>query len=125
MCFSTNVLSSLIKGQESARSHKSEYPDETETLRVGFTALFNERRKREKRSPTKMYNALSLEIDLSPSTLAKFYQHQKSPQRTSLDKIETWIEKEEKKKDTYFSSIGSSSNNIFNSNNSNYGNDDS
>jgi len=46
-----------------------------------------------------MYNVLSEEIDLSPSTLAKFYQHQKSPQRTSLDKIENWVEKEGKKKD--------------------------
>ncbi|RHZ81532.1 hypothetical protein Glove_119g15 [Diversispora epigaea] len=63
-------------------------------------AIFNERRKREKRSPTKMYNALSDEIDLSPSTLAKFYQHQKSPQRTSLDKIEAWVEKENWKKDS-------------------------
>ena len=51
-----------------------------------------------------MYNVLSEEIDLSPSTLAKFYQHQKSPQRTSLDKIENWVEREGKKKDTYFGS---------------------
>ena len=122
MCFSTNILSSSIKGRESVRSHKSEYPDETETLWFEFTALFNERRKRERRSPTKMYNVLSEEIELSPATLASFYRHQKSPQRTSLDKIETWIEKEGKKKDTYFSSMGSSSN-IFNSNDD--GNDDS
>jgi len=54
----------LIKGQESARSHKSEYPDETETLWVEFTTLFNERRKREKRSPTKMYNASELKRKL-------------------------------------------------------------
>jgi len=80
-------------------SHRIEYSSETETLWVEFTAIFNERRKREKRSPTKMYNVLSEEIDLSPSTLAKFYQHQKSPQRTSLDKIENWVEKEGKKKD--------------------------
>ncbi|CAG8616045.1 4449_t:CDS:2 [Ambispora leptoticha] len=77
------------QGRESVRSHKSEYPDETETLWVEFTALFNERRKREGRSPTKMYNVLSEEIELSPATLASFYRHQKSPQRTSLDKIET------------------------------------
>ena len=110
MCFSTNILSSFIKGQESVRSHKSEYSDETETLWVEFTALFNERRKRDGRSPTKMYNALSEEIGLSPATLASFYRHQKSLQKTSLDKIEAWVEKEGKKKDTYFSSIGSSSN---------------
>jgi len=103
-------LALLIKGQESARSHKSEYSDETETLWVEFTALFNERRKRDGRSPTKMYNALSEEIGLSPATLASFYRHQKSLQKTSLDKIEAWVEKEGKKKDTYFSSIGSSSN---------------
>jgi len=69
-----------------------------------------------------MYNVLSEEIELSPATLASFYRHQKSPQRTSLDKIETWVEKEGKKKDTYFSSMGSSSN-IFNSNDD--GNNDS
>ncbi|CAG8575208.1 12662_t:CDS:2 [Cetraspora pellucida] len=72
-------------------------------LWIEFTAIFNERRKREKRSPTKMYNALFEKIGLSPFTLAKFYQHQKSPQRTSLDKIENWVDKEGKKKDTYFS----------------------
>ncbi|CAG8548503.1 11622_t:CDS:2 [Ambispora gerdemannii] len=95
------------QGQEST-SHRSEYPDETETLWVEFTALFDERRKREGRSPTKMYNALADEIGLSPATLASFYRHQRSPQRTSLDKIGTWVEKEGKKKDTYFSNIGSS-----------------
>jgi len=97
-------LASLIKGQESARSHKSEYFDETETLWVEFTALFNEKRKRDGRSPTKTYNVLSEEIGLSPATLARFYQHQKSRQRTSLDKIENWVEREGKKKDTYFGS---------------------
>ncbi|CAG8579518.1 12778_t:CDS:10 [Ambispora leptoticha] len=34
--------------------------------------------EREKHSPTKMYNALSGEIDLSPATLASFYRHQRS-----------------------------------------------
>ncbi|CAG8590871.1 3254_t:CDS:2 [Ambispora gerdemannii] len=92
------------EARTSATSHRSEYPVEIETLWVEFTVLFDERRKREKRSPTKMYNVLSEEIGLSPSTLAKFYQHQKSPQRTSLDKIENWIEREGKKKDTYFGS---------------------
>ncbi|RHZ61836.1 hypothetical protein Glove_345g72 [Diversispora epigaea] len=57
-------------------------------------------RKREKRSPTKMYNALSEKIDLSPATLASFYRHQRSLLKTSLDKIETWVEKENKKKIT-------------------------
>ena len=97
MCFSTNILSSFIKGQESVRSHKSEYSDETETLWVEFTTLFNERRKRKGRSSMKIYNVLSEEIELSPATLASFYQHQKSPQKTSLNKIMTWIEKEGKK----------------------------
>ncbi|CAG8518287.1 14663_t:CDS:2 [Ambispora leptoticha] len=98
-------------GQASATSHRSEYTIQTETLWVEFIALFDERRKREKRSPTKMYNAISGEIGLSPATLASFYHHQKSSQITSLDKIGSWIEKEGKKKDTYFSSMGSSSNN--------------
>ncbi|RHZ80951.1 hypothetical protein Glove_130g107 [Diversispora epigaea] len=61
-------------------SYRSEYSDETETLWVKFTILFDERRKREKHSPTKIYNVLS---DLSLTTLAKFYRHQKSPQMTS------------------------------------------
>ncbi|RHZ88241.1 hypothetical protein Glove_25g33 [Diversispora epigaea] len=56
-----------------------------------------ERRKKEKRSLTKMYNVLSEEIGLSPATLASFYRHQKAPQRTSLDKIEAWLEKENQK----------------------------
>jgi len=59
--------------QASVQSYRSEYSPETETLWVEFTALFDERRKREKRSPTKMYNVLSEEIGLSPFTLAKFY----------------------------------------------------
>ncbi|RHZ45923.1 hypothetical protein Glove_642g36 [Diversispora epigaea] len=71
-------------GQGSEQSYRSEYSSEAETLWIEFTAIFNERRKREKRSPMKMYNVLSEEIDLSPSTLAKFYQHQKSPQRVIL-----------------------------------------
>ncbi|RHZ61606.1 hypothetical protein Glove_346g114 [Diversispora epigaea] len=69
-------------GQVSATSYRCEYSDGTETLWVEFIALFDKRRKREKRSPTKIYNVLSEEIDL---TLAKFYRHQKSLQRTSLD----------------------------------------
>ncbi|RHZ77732.1 hypothetical protein Glove_174g71 [Diversispora epigaea] len=95
----------------SVRSYKSEYSSEIETLWVEFTAIFNERRKREKRSPTKLCNVLSEEIDLSPSTLAKFYQRQKSPQRTSLDKIEARVEKENWKKDNSVIISGSSSNN--------------
>ncbi|CAG8711176.1 13762_t:CDS:2 [Acaulospora colombiana] len=49
-------------GQASATSYRSEYLVEIETLWVEFTTLFDERRKREKRSPTKMYNVLSEEI---------------------------------------------------------------
>ncbi|RHZ78044.1 hypothetical protein Glove_168g84 [Diversispora epigaea] len=44
------------KGQASVQSYRSEYPDKIETLWVEFTAIFDERRKREKRSPTQMYN---------------------------------------------------------------------
>jgi len=40
-----------------------------------------------------MCNVLYGEIGLSPTTVSSFYHHQKSPQRTSLDKIEAWIEK--------------------------------
>ena len=65
----------------------SEYTDEYETYWVEFTALFNNRRKREARSPTQLYNILSIKIELSASTLASFYHHQKSPRRTSIDKI--------------------------------------
>ncbi|CAG8438382.1 14009_t:CDS:2 [Ambispora leptoticha] len=50
--------------QESVRSHKSKYSNETETLWIEFIILFNERRKREGHSPIKMYNVLSEEIEL-------------------------------------------------------------
>jgi hypothetical protein len=100
------------------QSHKSEYPEETQTLWVEFTAIFNERIKREKRSPTKLYNVISEEIGLSTATLATFYRHQKSPQRTSLDKIEDWVDKENRKKDNSIGSSGSNSNrNNFSSSN--------
>ncbi|CAG8648695.1 10222_t:CDS:2, partial [Dentiscutata erythropus] len=65
----------------------SEYTDEYETYWVEFTALFNNRRKKEGRSPTQLFNILSIEIGLSASTLASFYRHQKSPRKTSIDKI--------------------------------------
>ncbi|CAG8549778.1 16026_t:CDS:2 [Cetraspora pellucida] len=70
--------------------HYSEYTEEYETYWVEFTALFNNRRKKESRSPTQMYNILSIEIGLSASTLASFYRHQKSPRTTSMDKIIEW-----------------------------------
>ena len=89
----------------------SEYTDEYETYWVEFTALFNNRRKREARSPTQLYNILSIEIGLSASTLASFYRHQKSPRRTSMDKIIEWVEKEGNKKSVSFSDNSSSSNN--------------
>jgi len=88
----------------------SEYTDEYETYWVEFTALFNNRRKREGRSPTQMYNILSIEIGLSASTLASFYRHQKSPRRTSIDKIIEWVEKEGNKKSVSFSDSSSSNN---------------
>ncbi len=37
---------------------------------VEFTAFFNQRRKK---TPTQLYNILSVEIDLSSSTLTSFY----------------------------------------------------
>src|ERR1051325_244958 len=98
----------------------SKYTDEYETYWVEFTALFNNRRKREGRSPTQMYNILSIEIGLSASTLASFYRHQKSPRRTSMDKIIEWVEKEENKKVVSFNS-SSSSNSSNNSNTSSGG----
>ncbi|KAF0408423.1 hypothetical protein F8M41_008502 [Gigaspora margarita] len=76
----------------------SEYTEEYKTYWVEFTALFNNRRKRESRSPTQMYNISSIKIGLSASTLASFYRHQKSPRRTSVDKIIEWVEKEGNKK---------------------------
>ncbi|POG81140.1 hypothetical protein GLOIN_2v1510815 [Rhizophagus irregularis DAOM 181602=DAOM 197198] len=88
----------------------SEYTDEYETYWVEFTALFNNRRKREGRSPTQLYNILSIEIGLSASTLASFYRHQKSPRRTSIDKIIEWVEKEGNKKSVSFSDSSSSNN---------------
>lgn len=48
----------------------SEYSEETE---IEFTAIFDQRRKKEKRSPSQMYTVLSAEIGLSPGTLASFY----------------------------------------------------
>ncbi|PKY13280.1 hypothetical protein RhiirB3_518667 [Rhizophagus irregularis] len=71
---------------------------------------FNNRRKREARSPTQLYNILSIEIGLSASTLASFYRHQKSPRRTSMDKIIEWVEKEGNKKSVSFSDSSSSNN---------------
>ncbi|CAG8810789.1 36728_t:CDS:2, partial [Gigaspora margarita] len=76
----------------------SEYTDEYKTYWVEFTALFNNRRKKEGCSPTQLYNILLIEIGLSASTLASFYRHQKSPRKTSIDKIIEWVEKEGNKK---------------------------
>ena len=61
---------------------------------VEFTAIFDQRRRRDGRSPTQMYNILSQEIRLSPATLASFYRHQKTPRVTSMDKIITWVGRE-------------------------------
>jgi hypothetical protein len=86
-----------------------------------------------------MYNVLSREIGLSPATLASFYRHQKRPRRASLDKIRSWVEKENQKTDSQ-SEEGSASNfltvnrsknnflgssNIFSSNDGNGDNNDS
>ena len=95
--------------------HYSEYKDEYETYWVEFTALFNNRRKKEGRSPTQLYNILSIEIGLSASTLASFYRHR----RTSMDKIIEWVEKEGNKKVVSFSNSSSNSSSSNRSNNSN------
>ena len=71
-------------------------------------SFFNNRRKWEGHSPTQLYNILSIEIGLSASTLASFYHHQKSPRRTSIDKIIEWVEKEGNKKSVSFSDSNSS-----------------
>jgi hypothetical protein len=81
----------------------SEYTDEYKTYWVKFMALFNNRRKKESHSPTQLYNILSIKIGLSASTLASFYCHQKSPKRTSMDKIIKWVEKKGNKKVISFS----------------------
>ena len=64
---------------------------------VEFTALFDQRRKKEKRSPSQMYSILSNEIGLSNVTLANFYRHKSVPRKTSMDKIIPWIEREGKR----------------------------
>jgi hypothetical protein len=64
---------------------------------VEYTAIFNQRRKKGNRSPTQMYNILSDEIGLSPGTLASFYRHQRTPRKTTMDKIIQWIEKKGKR----------------------------
>lgn len=76
---------------------------------VEFTAIFDERRKKEKKSPTQLYNALSQEIGLSPATLASFYRHQKNPRTTSMDKIVPWIEREGKRRVSFANNNSSSS----------------
>jgi hypothetical protein len=63
------------------------------------------RRKREKRSPTQMYNILSQEIGLSSATLATFYRHQKSP---FMDKIIPWVNREGKKRVSFADNNNSS-----------------
>ncbi|CAJ0913696.1 1899_t:CDS:2, partial [Entrophospora sp. SA101] len=92
-------------GRTSITSHRSEYSDGTEAIWVEFTYLFNERRKREGRSPATIYNVLSEEIRLGPATLSGFYRHQKKPHVTTLDKIEAWVDKEGKKKDKPISKV--------------------
>src|SRR6266498_1302689 len=65
----------------------SEYTDEYETYWVEFTVLFNNRRKREARSPTQLYNILSIEIGLSASTLASFSDNSSSNNSSSSGSI--------------------------------------
>ena len=97
----------------------SEYTDEYETYWVEFTALFNNRRKKKGRSPTQLYNILSIETGFSANTLASFYHHQKSSKMTSMNKIIAWVEKEGNKKVVSFSDSSSSSSSSNRSNNGN------
>jgi hypothetical protein len=89
--------------------HRSVYDDDTEMYWSEFVAIFDERRKKGKKSPTKMYNILSQEIGLSPATLASFYRHQRKPIQTSMDKIIPWLEREGKRIVGFASSSSSSS----------------
>ncbi|CAB5213345.1 unnamed protein product [Rhizophagus irregularis] len=92
----------------------SEYSDENEMYWVEFTAIFDQRRKKEQRSPSQMYNIISAEIGLSPGTLASFYRHQRIPRKTTMDKIIKWIEKEGKRVVSFASNSSSSINNEIN-----------
>ncbi|CAG8626895.1 12054_t:CDS:2, partial [Gigaspora margarita] len=62
----------LALSNELQRMHtEAEWRNKTASQdRVEFTALFNNRRKKEGRSPTQLYNILSIEIGLSASILA-------------------------------------------------------
>jgi hypothetical protein len=80
------ISSSRIKSISHA-STCSEYDDKTEMYWSEFMAIFDERRKKGKKSPTQMYNILSQEIGLSPSILASFYWHQRRPIQITMDKI--------------------------------------
>lgn len=80
-------------------THRTEYSDEIETIWVEFKALFDERRKREGRAPTNLYQVISIEMGLGASTIASFYRHQIAPRVTSIDKINSWIERETKRID--------------------------
>lgn len=64
-----------------------------------------------------MYNVLSGEIDLSLTTVASFYRHQKWAQITLLDKIEVWLDKQNQKKDSSVVISGGSRNNFSSSSN--------
>jgi hypothetical protein len=74
-----------------------------------FVAIFDERRKKGKKSPTKMYNILSQEIGLSPAILASFYRYQRRSMQTSMDKIISWLKREGKRIISFASSSSSSS----------------
>ncbi|RIA96723.1 hypothetical protein C1645_815048 [Glomus cerebriforme] len=86
------------RSDANSQGQYSEYSEEIETHWVEFTALFDQRRKKESRSRMQMYNILSNETKLSPSTLASFYRHQKIPRETTMDKIIEWIEKKGNKR---------------------------
>ncbi|CAG8633600.1 9732_t:CDS:2 [Gigaspora rosea] len=111
------------QGQESARSHKSEYSDKLRLSGSNLPPYLTREGRGMDILPRKYimsYPAFSqlllkailkriiislilyimipiylfLNLRGKRATLASFYQHQRSPQRASLDKIETWVDKE-------------------------------
>ncbi|RHZ86886.1 hypothetical protein Glove_43g34 [Diversispora epigaea] len=84
------VRSSDAQCSEIVRSRRWQFITsiyEIETLGSNLPQFSMKEEKGRNVPPTKLYNVISEEIGLSAATLATFYRHQKSPQRTSLDKI--------------------------------------
>ncbi|CAG8771499.1 23437_t:CDS:2 [Cetraspora pellucida] len=71
-----------------------DYSDK-EVLRNAFISLVDQRIKKEEIYITPMFKALSTEIGPSSKCLHDFYLRKtKNPQKTTLDKIRTWVNKE-------------------------------